>query len=319
MGKDTFEGWCTPASIGDLELGKYADHTFVYCTNKDASFKCWGSADRSAKDAAKVCSHSASKAYCRASKYRISVPHVGDDTAGVGVYAVNGVCHQSANLFLYAAGTTLPLNQARPNGIVASHALFGVYGADFPGGVATFATHFAAWNAAIYAQASARCWFSLAEAPVMTAGSDEELISKITRLHFERPDVTDATYLGGGEKLSPSLVPQEMQVLLSHYLPGVDNTIVRKMHEELMVKKDEIFSAYGLVMSSKMTTAKELPSGKDVDGMVEKLNGLALEFQSQLAEKLGAADYEKINGDKNYYCPIDPVIARQVFDSLASE
>jgi hypothetical protein len=316
MAKDKFEGWCTPVSIGDLDLGKYADHTFVYCPNHNSSFKCWGTADRKASDAAKVCSHSDSKACCRANKYRISVGGC-KDTAGVGVYAVNGVCHQSANLFLYAVGTILPLNKSRPKGILASHALFGMYGADLPGDVPSFVTHFAAWNVGIYAQASVRCWFSLAKSLNIPSGSHQELISKITKLHLERSSVAAAST--NDEKLSLSLVPQEMQLMLSHYLPEVDNSIVRKVHKEIMERKDQIFSKYGLVLSAEMKTAKKLPSGKDVDGMVEKLNGLALEFQSQLAEKLGAADYKKINGDNNYYSPIDPEIAKQAMDSAASE
>lgn len=318
MGNDTFEGWCTAASVGDQELGKYADHTFVYCPGKDASFKCWGSANLSAPDAAKVCSKSASKAYCRANKYRISVPHVGDDTAGVGIYAINGVCHQSANLFLYSAGTTLPLNKSRPKGILASHALFGVYGAGFPGGISTYVTHFAAWNAAIYAQASARCWFTLAKASDESSGSDAGLISKITSLHFERLGLAAAT-LTDGENVSSSLVPQEMKVLLSHYLSVDNDTNVLAMHQDIIAEKEEIFSAYGITLSPAMTTTKELPQGKDVDEMVKKLNGLALEFQSQLAEKLGTDGYKNINGDAMYYSPIDPGIARQVFDSLTSE
>lgn len=315
MSKDTFEGWCTPASISDMELGKYADHTFVYCSNKNESFKCWGSADREARDAARVCSRSSSKAYCKASKYR-KVPHTPwEDTACVGIYGINGVCHQSANLFLYAAGTTLPLNQSRPKGILASHALFGVYGADLPGDAPSFTTHFAAWNVAWYAQAKTLCWIASAVSSDTPEEDPFDLISKITRLHLERLDSPS----GIGKKESSSLVPQEMQVLLTHYLPDADNSDVRRMHEEIMVKKDDIFASYGLVRSTGMATVNNLPKGRDIAGMVEKLNNLALEFQSQVTEEFGISIYEKINGDRNYYRPIDPVIARMALDAVAGQ
>jgi len=317
MTTDTFEGWCTPVSFGNGDIGKYADHTFVYCTNKDSSFKCWGSANRNDPYAAKVCSGEDNKAYCRANKYRLSIGNF-EDTAGVGVYAINGVCHQSANLFLYSAGITLPLNQPRPRGILASHALYGIYGSDYPGGTVTWLSHFAAWNTTVYTQAKVRCWFSVSKALGVMPDSSQDLISKITQLHFKQSSVrTDKN--SPSEIMVSSLVPQEMELLFSHYLTKVDSNIIRKVHEEIISRKEEIFSKYGLFMSTNMKTVKEFPKGKSVEDMVKELNGLALEFQSQLAEKLGSDDFVRINGDKNYYCPIDPDIARQAFDSIRVE
>lgn len=315
MASDKFEGWCTPVSIGDKET-KYADHTFVYCPTHDASFKCWGTANRNAKNADRVCSQSEKKAYCRANKYRMSVGPL-KDTAGVGAYAVNGVCHQSANLFLHSAGTHLPLNKSRPKGILASHALFGMYGADSPGNAPSFVTHYLAWQTAVYAPASLRCW-SLPHPHIhwpkfkaAAPGSPQDLVAKVTRLHLEQPGVAAQAR---EEKQSSSLVPQEMQLLLSHYLPGVDDTIVRQVHDEIMGRKEQILTEHGFALTPEMLTRKKPPSTKDIDSAVDKLNKLAIEFQSQLSEKLGADDYKKINGDKQYYNPIDPKIARKAMN-----
>jgi hypothetical protein len=315
MANDKFEGWCTPVSFGDREMGKYADHTFVYCPTHDASFKCWGTANRDGKNAAKVCSKSDKKAYCRASKYRISLGPC-KDTAGVGIYALNGVCHQSANLFLHSAGTCLPLNKSRPKGILASHALYGMYGADSPGNLPSFATHYFGWQIAIYKPASIRCWslphFHWPKFKGMTPGSQQDLVDKVTRLHLEQQGVTAVD--GSNKKQSSNIVPQEMQLLLSHYLPGVDNSIVRKVHDEIMDKKEQILIEKGFAFTPEMQTRKKPPTEKDIDSAVDKLNKLAIEFQSQLSEKLGAADFKKINGDKSYYKPIDPKLARKAMD-----
>ena len=64
MSKDTLEGWCTPVESLGIDCDGIADHTFVYCSSKDASFKCWGTANRDDPDASNVCSHSKKVAYC---------------------------------------------------------------------------------------------------------------------------------------------------------------------------------------------------------------------------------------------------------------
>src|SRR5437660_5941898 len=87
----------------------YADHTFVAAGNPPTSggpppeyFACWGQH----YDQAQVGICSGNVNYNRANCYRD--PAFGaPDTAGIGIYAINGVCHQSANCFLLSANVTL--------------------------------------------------------------------------------------------------------------------------------------------------------------------------------------------------------------------
>lgn len=122
----TLEGWAIPTTAT-----KYADHTFVYCPDNKSYFGCWAGGDIGATDAVKICTGTYENAYAVANCYRDSLPGF-PDTAGIGVYGYNGVCHQSANCFLYAAGTLLKLKNGRPGGLVASTAAYGLYGTTRP-------------------------------------------------------------------------------------------------------------------------------------------------------------------------------------------
>ena len=74
----------------------------------DEFFDCWGEPSRTGPDRVLICSGEGN--YPVANCYRCSLEYEGKiypDTACIGIYAVNGVCHQSANCFLFTAGVTL--------------------------------------------------------------------------------------------------------------------------------------------------------------------------------------------------------------------
>lgn len=145
------EGWVTPTAAT-----KYADHTFVYCPNYGFYFNCWGGGDIHGPSAVKNCEGDNGQAYIRANCYRCPVLGL-PDTAGIGAYGINGVCHQSSNCFLYAAGTTLRIVNGRPRGLVQSVGAFGTYGAPYEFAyVETHTTGFS--NASAVRQARALWW-----------------------------------------------------------------------------------------------------------------------------------------------------------------
>lgn len=53
-------------------------------------------------------------------------------------------------------------------------------------------------------------------------------------------------------------------------------------------------------------------SAADCDEMVEALNALSLEYQSQLCATITPDEYIRVNGDRNFYRPIDPRVACSV-------
>lgn len=299
MSKNTLQGWCTPTDLTD-----YADHTFVYCPEKKKYFGCWAGGNINDKDTTKVCSKKYSGAYCRANNYRVNIGKL-KDTAGVGIYGVNGVCHQSANLFLYSAGTVLPLTKSRPRGIIASHAMYGVYGTNIPGpgGVTTWGIHFAAWYSAIYLQAKTRCLFSIDESEKLQINSDESLFQKVNGLHssvFERKQNILS---------SEDLIVNEFKIIAKEIAPDIDIDRFEGIHRDLLKEKNDI------LISAKIYGDKpeeiKLPQGKQAEDIVEKLNDLVCEFQKSLAKSVGSSQYEHLTGNKQneIFRIIDPRIA----------
>jgi hypothetical protein len=84
------QGWANHISF-------CADHTYVACPDAgDEFFDCWGEPSRTGPDRMLICSGEGN--YPVANCYRCSLEYEGKiypDTACIGIYALNGVCHQS--------------------------------------------------------------------------------------------------------------------------------------------------------------------------------------------------------------------------------
>jgi hypothetical protein len=103
-----------------------ADHVWVKAGN-GATFDCWGGH----APGKVVCSGVGNYALADCYRCPLSLPEpIGfvPDTACIGFYLEKGVCHQSANRFLYSTGVTLPFSV---RGYFLSVALYGVYGGTF--------------------------------------------------------------------------------------------------------------------------------------------------------------------------------------------
>ena len=99
------EGWAAYVSFGDGMTTDWADHTWVSSPQNGQYFECWGG--HSGPSPRKIVVGNGS--YNWANCYRCPIWPF-RDTAGTGIYAIDGVCHQSANCFLYTANVTLNFN-----------------------------------------------------------------------------------------------------------------------------------------------------------------------------------------------------------------
>lgn len=297
MSKTTLEGWCKPISLTD-----HADHTFVYCPENKKYFRCWGSANIHNKDAERVCSKKYAKSYCIANNYREDIGKY-KDTAGLGIYAVNGVCHQSANLFLYSAGTHLPcLSKSRPGGIIASYAMYGVYGTDTPGpNLISRATHFAGWKAQYFRPAKTKCQIKIKKTKELKTDSNNNLFQKINELHSS---VSNRNILSAED-----LIVHEFKIITKALVPELDTESFGAIHRSLLKAKDEILRS-AIIFGDKPKEFK-LPKGKKAEEVVERLNDVACEFQKSLAKSIGLLQYENLSGNKadKVFRIIDPIIA----------
>lgn len=308
MSRNTFEAWATP--VDAPVLSSVADHTFVI--SGDTHFGCWGSSDTTNPQAAKVATGSGNKALCKATKYRGPM-----DSACLGIYAVNGVCHQSANLFLYAVDSTvLPLNKERPRGVIASHALYAVYGTDAPGMLPTSVTHFARWVSAVYGQAYARCLFASESMEKCTLSKD--LVFEGYQEGSLEHRILANHYRGETEKNegdSNQIALKDMQIMIDHILKTKEHPN-EKTHGEILQDKNSLLTHYGL-------TYEEIQKGEvslkesDIKALVKSLNQLAVDFQDDLKSKIGVQAFRQLNGDEKLYHPINPEIAVKTLNDLS--
>lgn len=300
MSRNMFEAWATP--VDAPVLSSIADHTFVVSGN--THFGCWGSSVTTSPNAVKVAQGSGDKALCKANKYRgIS------DSACLGIYAVNGVCHQSANLFLYAVDSTiLPLNKERPRGVIASHALYSVYGTTAPGVLPGAPSFFAAWLTAVYGQAYARCIFSSNE-NVSNKISDEIIFSgyKEDSLEFKIIKNNYSDIEKNANATVDNIITNDMQIMINHILK-LDKHPNLKTHKEILKEKNNILTNFGLI-EEEISNKKIALKSEDIKKMVLSLNTLAIDYQDDLKSKVGLQAFKNINGDDKFYNPINIEIA----------
>ncbi len=116
--------WCVPTTAS-----KKLDHTFVYCPENKKYFGCWNGGHIEDKDAIAInvsCyGRSMEEAYPVANCYRGR-----KDSAKIGIYGINGVCHQSTNCFLVPTKKfMIPTGpKKRPGGYYLSVGTYGFYG-----------------------------------------------------------------------------------------------------------------------------------------------------------------------------------------------
>jgi hypothetical protein len=265
----TLEGWAIPTVVT-----KYADHTFVYCPDNKQYFACWaGGSSTGSKGAVRICTGTYDNAYAVANCYRDDLAGH-PDTAGVGVYGVNGVCHQSANCFLYAAGTHLVLQNGRPGGLLESTAAYGSYGSIGPfAGVGGCATHWAAWYSANY------YWCNGKKDSVGAASKDPVFLE--VRQLYERARGQPRATGDAAVRLS------DLAILIKHAAPGVNLDAVAALQSAYLQEHDGFLRA----------ELSDIPEVKVIDEKsAEWLNALSARFQRSLAQLVGPDQYAALTG-----------------------
>ncbi|MDD5473145.1 MAG: hypothetical protein PHU34_03245 [Candidatus Methanoperedens sp.] len=272
------EAWAT--KISDV-----ADHTYVYCPQNGQYFNCWGGHD--GPDQRMICAGEG--IYEVANCYR--KPAFGhDDTAGIGAYGVNGVCHQTANLFMYSSRQVLDL---RVRGYIFSVAAYGIYGTAFPFGKITEGIFFGSWLLAVYNPCYQRYKDSniaKSATPKMNLGEGSELFKKIQKCH-------NVMLTGMPPEHPHDVTVQEFATLVRHIAPGIDIGIFDDLQRDLLKERDAL-----------------LKTGIQGKQLADKMNDLVKEFQKGLSDRVGPGLYQKLTGLEagETINIIDPEIAASV-------
>jgi hypothetical protein len=270
---DTFELWSYDVS-GDL--GQYAEHTYIKCPDKGTYFDCWGN-HQSLTEGAGIRRFSCQGIYEVADCCRRNIFDV-KDTAGIGVYGVNGVCHQTANLFLYSSGRAISIDDG-VKGYWLSSLVYGTYGDLNPCDLPLKSLFVEAWKLNVYNP----CYEKYKGNEVV----GNELFQIIAQLH--------KTILEGAIKISHAeLIHQEAAIVAKQALPDLDTALFKDIHIDFLRDKLAVIT-----------------SALKGDDLCNKINEVALQFQISLAKRIGAEAYEKLTGLKagETLNIIDPAIA----------
>jgi len=271
----TLEGWAMP--IGSTG----ADHTFVYCREYNSYFCCWNNGDINAEGAVKICTGILEDAYARADCYRCSILFV-PDTAGIGTYGWNGVCHQSANCFLFAAATQLRLVNGHPGGLDASTAAYGAYGADNPLDFFSQFPHWKQWLKDIYSPCRNNKESRLSATSNVRETSNDLLFQETHQL-YERLRTQPQGANAADVKIS------DLVLLIKHALPGLglDLEKIANLQRSYLQEHDGFLGA----------EFPRIPETKVIDEKsAERVNKLSAQFQKALAQQIGPDNYMKLTG-----------------------
>lgn len=336
--KYTFELWVSPA-LGVPTL----DHTFIRCPEENKYFYCFDftQMDENTSGARRILTATPNpNAYWRANSYRI--PRMGlPDTAGLGIYGINGVCHQAANCFLHAIEETtgmkvqLPFGSKGSNrevsGYVMSYLIYGPYGTE-PGlpdnKEQLWENHYNKWVDSLYRPA-------LENYPVVKASAEgPDVMVNQTSENQESPN-------DGLSAVSQPLDMDEplMEKCLSRIgkggerlffrLKGLVDITVKNVKQyfqegnlnEFMGYYEKVISDINTVVNAQSDKAADhlrinLPTWKAAEQFVCDLNGRIVSFQDDLKRAMGNTEFADFTGHEDSIEIINKAIALKQWDTL---
>jgi hypothetical protein len=248
------------------KLGDLADHTFVYCRDNGQYFDCFGGHE-SLDDRRDICSGIG--LYKVANCYRL--PMFGlPDTAGVGPYAVDGVCHQAANRFLFSALTTL---NYYVRGYWFSNIVYGTWGKSYP-----------LWLATIYlpcsiSQAVSAAPVAPAAMPIAVGANASDLFKKIQGVYSSVPRLMRGTESRDPEEIAREISVKDMVAHASFIVPELDPIKITEIHREFLKERDAVFG-----------------EGLKGTALSDKVNSMMKDVQKALADSLDSDTYRKLSG-----------------------
>ncbi|MEL6959427.1 MAG: hypothetical protein AAGL89_10795 [Pseudomonadota bacterium] len=300
MAKSVYEGRAYPTDLRiPLPNGKeliLGDHTWVKVHGK-GDFVCWGGkngkGDRSIVSGKK--GH-----YAVSNCYRTKTKKH-KDTAGFA-YAVNGVCHQAANLYMRPARQKMTL---KVRGYYASLAAFGAYGNTAPfagvGGQLAFRAY---WDL--------RYWNKCKRKTMMALGADDEpddtpvdpVFEALAALHGGEDAPADAAAANAAQR-------NELAIIMELSDVRADYGQIEDLHVELQESRDEALGAglTGLDLATAINTRVadfQVACANRLDGdMMMELNGTTAEDPVAIVDPRIAEDTADQEVVTDYTTPPD--------------
>ena len=283
------------------QLLNLADHTYV--TSSDGLvWPCWGGSTGGSIITTGLGNSAA--ANCDSIPLRL---------AGI-IYAITGVCHQTANRILLPSGK----NVIAARGAWASYITYGILGMDLPGGLPGVCPIFLA-KAAVCALANPKTAHLKAKASGSSDSSGDEetsLIKDIISLHEEATpnlymELKGEAGFNENAELSSKISEGETNIMVKHRLgAGYDTTKTG----QLVDLRTE------LTKDTKDCIASIVAADSTADSLAQTMNDELRKTLVKMKEVLGENDYEKFFGHSDTDIKVvDPEILAKSFESRPKE
>lgn len=266
-----------------LVLG-LADHTYVECHSGSKGWSCWGG--KTGGTQLRVAAGSTGRADLIAGK---------DERAGITCYAINGVCHQSANRILFPANATV--RGAR--GYKVSEAIYGPYGR-FRGPFGTCHAPFNQHPGVV--DDLPECRLAASERMTMEGDPERRYLEEALHIYesfgaLKYPELSDDDLIR---------LHVQLFMLMVDYAFGEAGDIARKELERIRADEER-----ARLKIERAFTQKELRLGV----FVEALNDLTIRFQESIAKVVASQDYTSLLGliPGDFVVLVDPGIAREAY------
>ena len=284
-----------------------ADHTYVMFPEigPDGIFDCWYRDPTKFGNMLKFYRGRYRIANCYRGNIR-KMGNYGKATAKIGAYGVAGVCHQSANCFLFtAAGKQGGLLDHRVKGYAASKAAYGARGTNYhhnrlvrkltDWGFSTVVEKDVGWykrtwkpcynkNKKIYKKhAELDNVYKPYRVALINGSNMKDTLNYAsedkTALAIHRANQAVFARADDGFVSTTDMIASELSALINLHMPEVETALIKSQHVEYL--KEHL---------------SHVQSGIKQDALAKKVNDLSVAFQKTLAGRLTPEQYEKLMG-----------------------
>ncbi|MCP1994322.1 hypothetical protein [Flavobacterium sp. HSC-61S13] len=266
MTKLKLEAWALPVKNPVLKF--VADHTYVTTEDKKLVWGCWGGHTGGQK----VAQGEANKeiTVCIAGSDGSS----GEGTAGVLVYAVNGVCHQTANRILRDTRQTV----YKAKGYAASWALYGPYGTISPGGM----------KDPLWIIRETKCgikWWSKDPLWLNNSTTSDIYYEELSNFYSDLNDNLQQNKLGSAKEVEILLYTGELKALAKS-----------RLSEELSLEKINSIVKYQIQMKDELSvfSLKNINNNTLGRENADNINKILNIFLQKVATTITESEYEAI-------------------------
>ncbi|WP_455593547.1 hypothetical protein [Bacteroides sp.] len=264
--------------------GSPADHTYAELYEKNVrldSYKCFGGNEGGQVGTISTyTSLESNKIYSVFSEKKVR----GTSDSTTMNYGINGVCHQAANRFLHPSYVAMVTNiDFRPKGLTTSCYLYGEYGNTF--------YQYEHWRKKYYFKTCDKYGLVIDMSNCDQSSAEGSLWYKCEKKYREKTTA--------GDYVDDILF--ETAAMLSIYIPSLKENPILETQRSMLKEREKFLKTHGIYFIEE-TGETHIPilTRDAVKQLVENVNELGKQIQSELMSKIGEKLFVSLHGTKEF-------------------